>query len=310
MPKIVTTIELPDSATTLLRSLGELVGPDAWEAEMQQAAALISVLTTRVDGDLLDRAPHLQIVANAVAGHDNVDLAACGARGVVVTNTPGVLTDATADVALGLILSTVRRFPGAEASLRAGEFDGWRFWNYIGGDLRDATLGIFGFGRIGQAVAKRAGAFGMHVIYTNRSPIAHEIERELHARRVSFEELLENSDVLSLHAPLTAETHHLLDAVALRRMKRGSYLINTARGALVDEDALVGALRDGHLAGAGLDVYEREPMVHPGLLELPGVSLLPHVGSATVRTRTRMAELAAQNVRAVLSGEPPLTPLT
>jgi glyoxylate reductase len=309
MPKIVTTLQLPPAALALFEGFADVVGPEDWEREIGDADALIALLTTRVDEALLRRAPSLRIVANAVVGVDNIDLAACRERGVVVTNTPDVLTDATADLALALILATVRRLPSAEASLRAGEFHGWRFWDYLGGDLAGATLGILGMGRIGQAVARRARAFGMRIIYTNRSPVQEAIEQELVATRVDLTELLETSDVLSLHAPLSAESRHLLDAEALRRMKRGSILINTARGALVDEGALVEALRAGHLAGAGLDVYEEEPAVHPGLLELPNVILLPHIGSATVQTRTRMAMLAARNVHAVLAGEPALTPL-
>jgi glyoxylate reductase len=309
MPKIVTTLQLPPAALALFDGFAEVVGPDGWERQVGDADALIALLTTRVDEELLQRAPSLRIVANAVVGVDNVDLSACRERGVTVTNTPDVLTDATADLALALILATVRRLSSAEDSLRAGEFHGWRFWDYLGGDLAGATLGIFGMGRIGQAVARRARAFGMRIIYTNRSPVHAAIEQELAATRVSLDELLETSDVLSLHAPLTPDTRHVLNADALRRMKSGSILINTARGPLVDESALAEALRDGHLAGAGLDVYEKEPIVTPGLLDLPNVVLLPHVGSATVQTRTRMAMLAARNVRAVLSGEPALTPL-
>lgn len=310
MSKIVTTLELPAEALTHLDGLGEVVGPADWEKHIPEALALIALLTTRVDRELLNRAPRLRVVANAVVGHDNVDLDACRSRGVTVTNTPDVLTDATADIAMALILASVRRLTTAEASLRAGEFQGWRFWDYLGGELRNATLGIFGMGRIGRALAGRARAFGMRIIYTNRSPIPPELQMQLEARPVELEELLATSDVLSLHAPLTAETRHLLNRDALGSMKRGGYLINTARGALVDEAALVEVLREGHLAGAGLDVYEHEPEVHPGLLELPNVTLLPHVGSATWGTRTRMAVLAARNVRAVLQNEPPLTPLT
>jgi len=307
--KIITTLKLPPPALIQLQGLGDLVGPADWEQHVGDAVALIALLTTRVDRDLLNRAPHLRVVANAVVGHDNVDLDACRERGVTVTNTPDVLTDATADLAMALILSSVRRLTSAEASLRAGEFTGWRFWDYLGGELKGATLGIFGMGRIGQAVATRARGFGMRIIYTSRSPLPPARERDLDARSLGWDELLATSDVLTLHAPLTRETRHLLDRDSLLRMKRGSHLINTARGALVDEAALVEVLREGHLAGAGLDVYEREPEVHPGLLALPNVTLLPHVGSATVGTRTGMAVLAARNVRAILLDESPLTPV-
>lgn len=308
MADIVTTLKLPPAAVELLNGLGDIVGPDRWEEAIPDAIALISLLTTRVDETLLDGAPGLRIVANAVAGLDNIDLPACRARGVTVTNTPDVLTEATADIAMALILSAVRGMTRAEASLRAGEFHGWRFWEYLGGDIAGATLGIFGMGRIGQALARRARGFGMEIVYTSRSLIDPPVAAELQTRRVELDELLETSDVLSLHAPLTEDTRYLFDAETLGRMRRGSYLINTARGALVDESALVDLLRSGHLAGAGLDVYEKEPVVHPGLLSLSNVTLLPHIGSATVRTRTRMAVLAARNVQAVLTGRAPLTP--
>ena len=227
-----------------------------------------------------------------------------------MTNTPDAVTAATADLTLALLLATVRRLPQAEKSLRAGEFHGWGMWDYLGGDVTGATLGIFGMGRIGQAVAERARPFGMRVQYTSRTPLSPEREAELGVTRVEWETLLTTSDILSLHAPLTPDTRHLVDAAALGRMKQGSYLINTARGALVDEAALVEALRAGPLAGAGLDVFEREPALAPGLLDLPNVVLLPHIGSATPQTRETMVVLAARNVRAVLSGEPPLTPVT
>lgn len=309
MSRIVTTLDLPESARLLLAEVGDLAGPEGWEEHLADAEALIALLTVRVDEAFLARAPRLRVVANAVVGYDNVDVAACRRRGVAVSNTPDVLTDASADLAIALLLATVRKLPQAERSLRAGEFHGWRFWDYLGGDVTGATLGIFGMGRIGQAVARRALAFGMRVQYHSRTRLPAEREAELGAAYVDRETLLTTSDILSLHAPATAETRHLLDAAALRRMRRGSYLINTARGPLVDEAALVDALRDGHLAGAGLDVYEREPELHPGLIELPNAVLLPHIGSATPRTRTSMATLAARNVHAVLTGNSPITPV-
>lgn len=309
MTKSVTTFPLPDEALALLREAGAVAGPEGWREEMGDAEALVCLLTDRIDADLLDRAPRLKVVANAVVGYNHVDVAACRARGIVVTNTPDVLTEATADLTWGLILATVRALPQAERSLRAGEFHGWGFWDYLGGDLAGKTLGIYGMGRIGRAVARRAAPFGMRVIYHSRSRMPEDEERALGAAFVPFDRLIETSDVLTLHAPLTAETRHVIDREALRRMRRGSRLINTARGPLVDEAALVDALRDGPLAGAGLDVYEREPELAPGLLDLPNAVLLPHVGSATRETRTRMAVLAARNARAVLLGEPPLNPV-
>jgi glyoxylate reductase len=309
MPLTLTSFQLPESALSLLREVGSVHGPEGWEERLPEAEGLISLLTVKIDPTLLARAPKLKIAANAVVGYDNVDVAACRERGVVVTNTPDVLTDASADLAMALLLATVRRLPQAERSLRAGEFHGWRFWDYLGGDITGATLGIFGMGRIGQAVARRARPFGMRVQYNSRTRLAPALEAELGATWVDWETLLTTSDILSLHAPSTPQTRHILDGGALRRMRRGSYLINTARGTLVDEAALVEVLKEGHLAGAGLDVYEREPAVDPGLLDLPNAVLLPHIGSAAPRTREAMATLAARNVQAVLSGRAPLTPV-
>lgn len=309
MARIVTTFALPDAALELLRPLGPIAGPAGWRAALADAEALLCLLTDRIDVDLLDRAPRLRVIANAVVGYEHVDVAACRARGITVTNTPDVLTDATADLTLALLLATLRGVPSSEASLRRGEFHGWGFWDYLGADPGGRTLGIYGMGRIGQAVARRAAPFGMHVIYHSRRRLSAEDEAALGAEWVDFDGLIDRSDVLSLHAPLTPQTRHVISAEVLRRMRPGAFLINTARGALVDEAALVDALRNDHLAGAGLDVYEREPALAPGLLDLPNVVLLPHVGSATRETRTRMAMLAARNAHAVLTGHPPLTPI-
>jgi glyoxylate reductase len=309
MAAIVTSIRLPPAAIRLLEPHGEIAGPTGIEEHLPSADALIANVGFPVRADLLDLAPSLRIVANAGVGYDNVDVAACEARGILVTNTPDVLTDASADLAMALILSTVRRLTQAERSLRAGEFHGWGFWDYLGGDIGGATLGIFGMGRIGKALARRARAFQLVVRYNSRTRLPREAERELQVEWVDWDTLLTTSDILSLHAPSTPSTRHLINAESLRRMKAGSYLINTARGALVDEEALVEALRNGPLAGAGLDVYEREPIVHPGLFEAPNATLLPHIGSATPHTRTAMAMLAARNVEAVLTGGRPLTPV-
>lgn len=306
---IVSALDLHPAARELLESTADLAGPEGLRAHLPKAEALLTPLTFTVDEALLEQAPRLKIVANAAAGYDNVAVDACRARGIIVTNTPDILSDATADLTMALLLATVRRLLQAERSLRAGEFHGWGFWDYLGGDVSGATLGILGMGRIGQEVARRARAFGMRIQYNNRSPVSPEMERELGARYVDWETLLTTSDVLSLHAPATPDTHHQLNREALARMKPGSYLINTARGTLIDEAALVDALRDGPLAGAGLDVYEREPALEPGLLELDNVVLLPHIGSATRDTREGMAMLAARNVVAVLAGKAPLTPV-
>ena len=300
MAAVVTTLPLPDSVLRLLEEVGGVRGPERWEEALDRAEALIPLLTVRVDRPLLERAPRLRVVACPTVGYDHVDVAACRERGVVVTHTPDVLTEATAELTWALLLATVRRLPQAERSLRAGEFHGWGFWDYLGGDLSGRTLGIFGMGRIGRAVARRALGFGMRVRYTSRSPLPAEEERALGAERVEWEELLETSHVLSLHAPLTPETRHVVDAAALRRMRPGSWLVNTARGPLVDEEALVEALREGRLAGAGLDVYEREPDVAEGLLALANVVLAPHLGSATQETREAMGRLCVEALRAVL----------
>jgi glyoxylate reductase len=309
MTRIVSTFRLPDEAAALLRPIGPVVGPEGWRDALADAEALLCLLTDRIDAGVLDSAPRLRVVANAVVGYEHVDLDACRARGIVVTNTPDVLTDATADLAFALILTGLRGLPQAERSLRAGEFRGWGFADYLGADPGGRTLGIFGMGRIGRAVARRAAPFGMRVIYHSRHRLTEDEESTCGAKWVDFDALIETSDVLSLHAPLTRETRHAIGAQALRRMRPGAFLVNTARGALVDEAALADALREGRLAGAGLDVYEREPAIHPGLLDLPNVVLLPHVGSATRETRARMAMLAARNVHAVLTGAPPLTPV-
>jgi glyoxylate reductase len=306
---IITTLNLPDELNALLREAGTLYGPDDWEHQLSEADAVLSLLSIRIDQAFLDRAPKVRVVANAAVGYDNVDVAACAARGVTVTNTPGVLTDATADIALALILSAMRGLPKAERRLRKGDFQGWKFWDNLESDVTGATLGIFGMGKIGKAVAHRAAAFGMPVQYNSRTRLPLEEEEQLSLRWVDFETLLRTSDVISLHAPYTSATHHVIDAAALGRMKQGSYLINTARGPLVDEAALVEALKNGPLAGAGLDVYEREPIVHPGLLEAENVSLLPHVGSATRGTRLAMATLAARNIHSFLTTGTPITPI-
>jgi glyoxylate reductase len=309
MNQIVTTVRLPEDAEAFLTPFGPVHGPDDWHLHLRDATAAITLVNVRVDGEFLRRSPKLRIVANAGVGYDNVDLAACAERGVAVTNTPDVLTDATADLAIALLLATVRRLPQAEASLRAGEFHGWGFWDHLGGDVTGATVGIYGMGRIGQAFARRLAGFGVSIQYYNRSRVSPERERDLGATWVDERILIGTSDILSLHAPYTPDTHHLLDAESLARMKPGSYRINTARGAMVDEEALVAALVDGPLAGAGLDVYEHEPRLHPRLLDLPNVVLLPHIGSATPRTRRSMAMLACRNVAAVLGGGSPLTPV-
>jgi len=280
-------------------------------ARLADKQALMCLLTDRVDGAVLDAGPGLRVVANIAVGFDNIDLAAARARGIIVTNTPDVLTEATADFTWGLILSAARRIAEGERLLRRGAWAGWALDFMLGSDLRGKQLGIVGLGRIGRAVAARAGAFGMRVAYAALDAgAAAPGGADAAWNRLSLDELLSSSDVVTLHVPLTPATRHLVDRRALLRMKRRAYLVNTSRGPVVDEGALAWALRQGLIAGAALDVYEQEPRVHPDLVGLENVVLAPHLGSATVETRTAMADLAARNVLAVLAGDAPLTPVT
>lgn len=267
---------------------------------------LLTILTERVDGELLDAAgPRLKIVANHAVGYDNVDLAECTRRGVLVTNTPEVLTEATADLTWALILASVRRVAEGDRFLRTRTPWVWDPRMMLGRDLYGKTLGVVGLGRIGRAVARRAIGFGIRVVYTDLVRLPEEIEREAHAEWREWPALLAESDVVSVHVPLTPETRHLVNAEALHRMKPTAVLVNTARGPIVDEAALAEALRAGEIFGAGLDVYEREPQVTEALLDLGNVTLLPHLGSATEETRTAMGLLAVENLLAGLSGQRP-----
>ncbi len=273
-------------------------------------AALITMLDDRIDGALLDAiGPELRIVANHAVGFNNIDVAAASARGIVVSNTPGVLDEATATLAIALMLATARRLVEADAYLRAGHWTtGWSPNFFTGLDIDGATLGIVGAGRIGRTVARKARGLGMEIVYAGRRDDP-EIERETGARRLPLDTLLAEADVISLHVPLTPETRHLIGAPELARMKPTALLINTARGPIVDEAALVEALRAGRIAGAGLDVFEQEPALAPGLAELANVVIVPHIGSATTRTRAAMAGIAIDNVLAVLDGRTPSTPV-
>lgn len=274
------------------------------------ADAVLTLLHDRVDEELLDAAgPQLRCVANVAVGYDNVDVGAAVRRGVVVTNTPGVLDDATADLTLALILAAARRIAEGDRLIRAGRSWAWGMDFMLGSDLRGKRLGIVGLGGIGRRVATRARAFGMEIAYHSRHPAPPQLEAELCAERMPLERLLASADVLSLHCPLSPQTHHLIGAPELEAMKPTAILINAARGPVVDERALAEALAHGQIAAAGLDVYEHEPRVEPRLLELDNVVLAPHLGSATVETRTAMAMLAARNAISVLQGQGPLTPV-
>jgi len=277
----------------------DVVGPDGWREALPEAEALLCLLTDRVDEALLASAPRLRAVATVSVGYDNVDVAACRARGIAVLHTPGVLTEATADLAFGLMLAAGRLFGAGMADVRSGAWTGWTMDAYVGVDLHGATLGLVGYGRIGRAVARRAGGFGMTVLHHTRT------DTGVAGWTASLDALLEASDVVSLHVPLTPDTRHLVGARELRLVGPSGVLVNTARGPVVDEDALVAALASRELFAAGLDVYEHEPRVHPGLVASPYAVLLPHVGSATAATRLAMTRLAAAGVAAVLAGEDP-----
>jgi glyoxylate reductase len=312
MPTIFVTAKLPSSVLDKLAAAATLdvypgpgtLAPDELRTRVKDADALVCLLTDTIDRALLDAAPRLRVVANVAVGYNNIDVAYARSRGIVVTNTPDVLTDATADLTWALILAITRRLSEGERLVRRGAWRGWALDFLLGSSLAGKQLGLVGVGRIGRAVAARAGAFGLRVAYTSR----REVDLP-GAQPLSLDQLLNTSDIVSLHVPLTPETRHLIDKRALARMKRSAYLINTARGPVVDEAALAWALQEHLIAGAALDVYEREPEIHSDLFGLENVLLVPHLGSATTETRTAMADLAAENAIAVLAGRPPLTPV-
>lgn len=311
--RVLITRRVPPPAVELLQSAGcsvesfEQEEPPTRAEILRQVAgvhAMIAMLSERIDAELLDAAgPGLRVVANFAVGIDNVDLAACAARGVRVTNTPGVLTDATADLTWALLLGAARRVVAGDRFVRSGRWSGWSPTQYLGLSLQGATLGLIGAGRIGTAVARRGFAFGLRIRYVHPRPNA-ELDAA-GALRCTLAELLPVADVLSLHIPMRPENRHLLGAAEFRQMKRTAILVNTARGAVVDEVALVTALQTGQIAAAGLDVYEQEPRLTAGLAGLENVVLLPHLGSATTATRERMSRMVAENVLAVLSGGAP-----
>jgi glyoxylate reductase len=270
--------------------------------------AIVPLLSRWVGGTELKNLPNLRIIANCAVGYNNVDLVAAEMRAVIVTNTPGVLTEATADLTWALILATARRLIEGVALVRSGHWTGWQPEQLLGLELRGRTLGLLGAGRIGQAVGRRAPAFGLRILYTARTP-KPEFERETGARRVDTSQLLAESDILSVHVPSTPETNGMINRETLARMKRGAILINTSRGDVVREEALAMALESGHLGAAGLDVYADEPTIHPRLLAAPRTVLLPHIGSATEDTRRKMAAIAVANVQSVIGGKAPLTPV-
>ena len=310
---VVLTSELPEIALAILSQENEVIVHPAervreeheLEAMVADADAIVTLVTDPVTRRVLEANPNLRVVSNFGVGVNNIDLEAAKELGVIVTNTPGVLTEATADLTIALMLAVTRRIVEGDSMMRRGEFHGWHPLMLRGIALQRKQLGIVGMGRIGFASALRARVFGMNIAYFSRSPHP-EAEEALDARRASLDELLETSDVISIHAPLTRETRHLIDRAALARMRPTAFLINTARGPIVDESALAEALMETRIAGAGLDVYENEPHFDTRLAELPNVVLLPHLGSATMEARSEMARLAAVNAALVLRGATPL----
>lgn len=279
------------------------------KARLRDRRGLVCLITDTIDAEVLTASPGLRVISNVAVGYNNIDVAAATKAGVVVTNTPDVLTETTADFAWTLLMATARRLVEGDRYVRAGKFLQWEYMVLLGGDVHGKTLGVVGFGRIGRAVARRALGFGMRVLYQDAMAAPAAVEAELRASRVDLPTLLREADFVSLHTPLLPETRHLINAQSLRTMKRTAYLINAARGPVVDEAALVQALKEGWIAGAGLDVFEEEPTVHPGLIGLDNVVLAPHIASASHATRIEMARLAVENCLAVLEGRAPLTPV-
>jgi glyoxylate reductase len=311
-PKVFATHSLFDAARKILNESCETeywAKPERPPREevlrrVKDKDGLICLLTEKVNEELLKAAPKLRIAANVAVGFDNIDVAACTKRGVAATNTPGVLDETTADFAWTLMMAVARRLGEAEALARSGNWKNWDLDQLVGTDVWGKTLGIVGFGRIGRAVARRASGFRMRVIYTDAVRTPEEVERELKAEFREMDALLAESDFVSLHVPLLPDTRGLFNAPKFHRMKPTAFLINTSRGPVVDEAALVAALEDGEIAGAGLDVYENEPLIHPGL-KRSNVVLAPHVASASLETRTKMACIAAENVVTLFAGKGP-----
>jgi glyoxylate reductase len=316
LPKVYVTRQIPKQGIDLLRQAAEVeVNPNDAPVPREElleiikdCQGVIGLLTEKIDAEFFDAAPNLKGYANYAVGFDNIDVPEATRRGLPVTNTPDVLTNATAECAWSLLFSVARRVVEADSVMRSGSWPGWGPLQFIGGDVTGKTLGIVGAGRIGTAMARMSRGFDMPVLYTSSSGRRNEtLDKELNGRLVSFEELLEESDFISLHAPLTEGTRHMFGADAFKRMKKTAYIINTARGPVIDEQALLDALKAGEIAGAGLDVYENEPALTPGLAELDNVVLLPHIGSGTESARTDMSLMAARNMLAMLKGRKPET---
>ncbi len=313
MSTIFITREIPEEGLKLLEEKYRLkVNPAERPVTRQEmlegvkeADALLCMLTDKVDRDVIESASNLKVVANMAVGVDNIDIEACTGHGVVVTNTPGALTEATADLTWALLLAVTRRIVAGDRFVRARNFNGWAPLLFVGGDLFGKTLGIIGMGRIGQAVARRGLGFGMRIVYSKRERLPLEVEKEFKAAYLPLDEAVREADYLTLHLPYYPGVHHLINRKRLEMMKPTAYLINTARGAHIDERALVEHLKEHKIAGAALDVYENEPKLTPGLIELDNLVLAPHTGSASISTRRIMAEMAAKSIVAVLKGDKP-----
>ena len=312
-PKVLVTREVFDEVLEYLSQYFEVTSnqsdvpfdPETLVSKLSDKQGALITLSDRIDADLLNRCPNLKAVCNIAVGYNNIDLEACTKAKVMATNTPGVLDDTTGDFTWALILAAARRVNEAEAYLRNGQWDGWKLKQFLGLDVHHATLGIFGLGRIGQVVARRAIGFEMKVIYHDVRRMPQEIEKACHAKFVTKEELLGQADIVTIHVPYSSATHHLIGKQELRGMKPTAILINASRGGVVDDSALIEALRKGTIAGAGLDVFENEPKLNPEFLELKNVVLAPHIASSSRATRCKMAMLAAQNLVAALTGEKP-----
>ena len=308
--KVLLTRKIPSSAFATLDAAcdvdynqGQPLSPEELVSRLHDKEGLVCLLTDAITPAVMDAGPGLKVIANVAVGFNNIDVPAARERGIVVTNTPDVLTESTADLTWALILDITRRVSEGERLVRRGGWKGWALDFMLGMELRGKQLGIIGYGRIGRAVAARAVAFGMRVAYA-------DVQTVPGSEAIPIDRLLATSDVVSIHCPLTPETNHLINQASLARMKRSAYLVNTSRGSVVDEAALAWALKNRIISGAALDVYEEEPKIHPDLMTLENVVLAPQLGSATTETRTAMADLAVRNVIAVLSGQPPITPVS
>jgi len=313
-PKILVTRRIPDEGMKLLEEKFEIdlndedrvLTKEEIMERLKGKDAMVCLLTDNIDKELIDKYPNLKVISNYAVGFNNIDIDAATAKGIPVTNTPGVLTETTADMAFTLLCSIARRVVEADKFARAGKFKGWAPMMFLGNDIHGKTLGIIGLGRIGHEIAKRAKGFNMKIVYTDPQE-DKKFEEEYDAKKLSQEDLLKEADFVSLHVPLLDSTHHLMAEKEFEMMKDTAYVINTARGPVIKEEALVDALKEGKIAGAALDVFEEEPKIHPGLIELDNAIIVPHIASASKETRGKMAELAAKNMINIFEGKEPLS---